>query len=75
VILAPPGRSIFDHPVEVPKVVKHNQCFLKNWSRANIVLPPEDNSMENIEGYYLPCSWLLETVHQEIEEGLEWVDF
>jgi hypothetical protein len=30
-----PRHSIFDQPVEVQKVVKPNQYFLKTWSRAN----------------------------------------
>jgi predicted DNA binding protein len=41
-----PGRSIFDQLVEVPKMVKHDQCSLKTWSRANnnIVVTPIDPS-------------------------------
>jgi hypothetical protein len=35
VISALPGCSIFDQPVDVQKVVKPDQCFLKTWSRAN----------------------------------------
>jgi hypothetical protein len=31
-----PRRSIFDQPVKVPKVVKHDQCLLKTYPRANI---------------------------------------
>jgi hypothetical protein len=31
------GPSIFDQPVKVPKMVKHDQCSLKTWSRANSV--------------------------------------
>jgi hypothetical protein len=34
-ISAPPGCSIFNQPVEVQKVVKPEQDFLKTWSRAN----------------------------------------
>jgi hypothetical protein len=26
----------FDQRVEVPKLVKYDQCFLKTWSRSNI---------------------------------------
>jgi hypothetical protein len=33
-----PKRSVFDHPVEVPKMVKLDQCFLKTLSRANRTL-------------------------------------
>jgi hypothetical protein len=29
------GCSIFDQPIEVPKLVKQDQCFLKTCSRAN----------------------------------------
>jgi hypothetical protein len=35
-ISAPPGRSFLDHYVEVQKVVKPYQRFLKTWSRANM---------------------------------------
>ena len=35
VISAPPGRSIFDQPVEVQKWSKPDQGFLKTWLRAN----------------------------------------
>jgi hypothetical protein len=35
VISASLGRSIFNHPVKVQKMVKHDQCFLKTCSRDN----------------------------------------
>jgi hypothetical protein len=37
-ISAFPGHSIFEQPVEVSKMVKHEQIFLKTWSRANKIL-------------------------------------
>jgi len=35
VISALHGCSIFEQPIEVPKLVRHDQCILKTWSRDN----------------------------------------
>jgi hypothetical protein len=53
VLSAPPGHCIFDQLVEVPKVVKHDQCFLKTWSRANIE-PTWDCFMDVVKEKYYP---------------------
>jgi hypothetical protein len=44
-ISAPAGCFIFDQPVEVPKVVKHDQYFLKTWSRDNIPTAPSSSKV------------------------------